>query len=134
MTPIGIEATMEVRRTKGDRIIPSRFALRYKPVDVPDGIEYKAKARWLLVGFHDPDVLILEVSSPTPHLQTINCFCSVSAGLRREVHQGDLEEAFLQAGRIHRELYAEQPKEGIPGMQPGELLRVETEVYGSGAG
>ena len=81
-----------------EMILPTRVALRRKPVDPEDNVdeslrirrewfhpdgnsgeEHKAKCRWIIVGFHDPDILELEVSAPAPQLQTVNRFLSVSA-------------------------------------------------------
>ena len=72
-----------------ERFLPTRLALRRKPVDPEDNVDeelrigddYKAKCRWIIVGFHDPDILELEVTAPAPQLQTVNLFLSVSAGM-----------------------------------------------------
>jgi hypothetical protein len=38
-------------RRRRDRVIPSRFHYRWKPVDDDDaaGIHYKAKCRWIII-------------------------------------------------------------------------------------
>ena len=66
------------------------------------GIAFKAKCRWIVISYHDPDILSLETTSPMPQLQTVHVFLAVSAGLREEVFLADLEEAFLKGKRIER--------------------------------
>ena len=131
-----------------ERILPSRPRSRKKPVDEADAKgkpEFAlsldsdldggskrcsiTKCRWVIVGFHDPDILSLETT--VPQLQTINVLISVSSGLRHEMGLGDLEEAFLQGKRIERLLFVEQPKESIFGLQQGHLLRLEVKVNGT---
>ena len=129
LTPMSVVESARIRHEEPDRIIPSRLALRRKTVDDEKGIHYQAKARWIMVGFHDPDVFSLETTSPTPQLQTINIFLSAAAGLKEEIFQGDLEEAFLQGKPVGRTLYASQPPSGIPGLHPEQLLKLEKEVY-----
>ena len=62
-----------------------------------------------MVGFHDPDILHLEGSSPTPPLQAINIFLAVSAGLKQETRRKDIANAFLQGKPISRLLYCTHP-------------------------
>ena len=100
-------------------------------MDTAEGMQYEPKCRWIIIGFHDPDVLSLERTSPTPLSVTVNVMLSASVGLEQDVYQGDISTAFLQGRRISRELYCEQPKEGIPGLEPGQLLQLEREVYGT---
>ena len=57
MTPLSL---MESRRTMEehpDRIVRSRYHMRWKPVDHASGIEYEPKVRWIILGFEDADVL-----------------------------------------------------------------------------
>eukprot|EP00971_Amphidinium_carterae_P141395 2801878-Amphidinium_carterae.1 len=68
MTPLTWEETQQVRQEKSDRIILSRWHLRRKPKETEHGVEFVPKARWILVGFKDPDldVLMADSYSPTP--------------------------------------------------------------------
>merc|ERR1712117_634989 len=118
MTPMSMEESNRIRKEKPNRIVRSRLHLRRKPTETPEGLEYNPKARWIIIGFEDPDVFQLEGTSPTPQLQSINIFVSIAAGLDETIYQGDLEEAFLQGKQTKREIYVEQPPEGVPGMEP----------------
>ena len=52
-------------------------------MDDAKGINYVAKARFIILGFEDPDVLEFETSSPTPRNFTINIFLPVRAWVTR---------------------------------------------------
>ena len=131
LTPLTLEESNRIRRELPERIVRSRYALRRKPVDDATGITFKAKCRWVIIGFDDPDILELEGACPTPQLQTINVFLSIAAGLGEEVYQGDFEEAFLQGRKTKRLIYVDQPKEGVPDVPAGCLFLMEKEVYGT---
>eukprot|EP00971_Amphidinium_carterae_P066170 1310548-Amphidinium_carterae.1 len=133
MTPLTWEETQQVRQEKSDRIIPSRWHLRRKPKETEHGVEFVPKARWILVGFKDPDldVLMEDSYSPTPSMFVINIGLCALASLKYEVYVADLAQAFLQSEDISREIYVEQPEEGIEGVTPHVLLRMNKEVYGT---
>ena len=57
-----------VREKRRDRVICSRLVVRWKETDTG----YKAKARWCVHGFKDPDIHEIERSCPTPELSSIN--------------------------------------------------------------
>ena len=125
------EESNKVRREKADRIIPSRFHFRWKPIDQDGSITRVAKCRWIIVGFHDPDIMELERSAPTPQGSTIALVTNALCHLGYEAYQGDVKSAFTQSKRIDRELYVSQPREGLPGLQQDQLLQLQTEIYGT---
>ena len=51
--------------------------------------------------------------------------------MKQEIFQGDLEEAFLQGKPTERRLFVRQPPEGIPGLDPRQILQMQKEVYGT---
>ena len=67
-----------------------------------------------------------ELDSTTPQVAkdsvifTLQILCSM--GL--EIGNLDFTQAFHSGDPIERELYCEQPKEGVPGAQPRRLLRL----------
>eukprot|EP00971_Amphidinium_carterae_P280152 5561133-Amphidinium_carterae.1 len=131
LIPLFDKESAEIRREKRDRIIPSRFHWRWKPETVGDTVTTVPKCRWILIGFKDPDVLTLDGESPTPQLFSLNALLQAVASQRWELFQGDLQTAFLQGGPTTREIYVEQPPEGVPNMRHGQLLRMNKEIYGS---
>eukprot|EP00971_Amphidinium_carterae_P046042 905929-Amphidinium_carterae.1 len=131
LQPVSVQESNWVREHLPQRIIPSRMLLRLKPVDDADGIHRVPKARWVLIGFKDPDVLSLSGESPTPQLQTINVALQLASSFGWCLFQGDVREAFLQSDTTQRTLYVTQPETGVPGMQSSQLLKLVKEVYGS---
>lgn len=114
----------EIRKERPDRIYPSRYHLRRKPVDMADGgIGFKPKWRWIIVGFHDLDILYLDGVSPTASSASTNILPTVLAGLPGPVRRKDIKCA--------TERYAMQPHAGVPGLGPRQNMRLEKEVCGT---
>ena len=42
----------------------------------------------------------------------------------------DVKNAYFSGKSVGREVYLEQPKGGLPGLQPGQLLRAKKAIYG----
>eukprot|EP00971_Amphidinium_carterae_P141915 2810998-Amphidinium_carterae.2 len=123
----------KVRREHGNRILPSRLHLKWKTESTSTGTKRSAKARWLLVGFHDPDVLTLDGAAPTPQISTVNVVLQVIASLGFEAYAGDFSTAFLQGDETRRLLWVTAPPYcEVLGLDRRQLLRVRKEVYGFG--
>eukprot|EP00971_Amphidinium_carterae_P143619 2845466-Amphidinium_carterae.1 len=129
---LSLAESEEVRRQHKDRILPSRLHLRWKVESTSTGTTRSAKARWILVGFHDPDVLTLDGASPTPQLSTLNVVLQVLSSLQFEAFAGDFSTAFLQGDETQRLLWVTAPEYcEVLGLDRRQLLRVRKEVYGS---
>ena len=121
----------EIRSQFAHRIMPSRFILVKKAGEV--GEDWKAKARWILLGHKDPDALQLERYAPTPSSTTIMLCFQVLASMKFKMFIMDVSSAFGQSDHHEREqgpLYASMPPTGIPGYEKWNLIRVLTAVYG----
>ena len=117
-----------IREKQCERVISSRFVLRWKETDTG----YKANARWCVHSFNHPDILEIERSCPTPELSSINITLQIPASTASEETLADGEKAFMQGDPIVRDepLYATPPPEGLPGVPEGALIRLDREVYG----
>ena len=117
-----------IREKHSERVISSRLVLRWKETDTG----YKAKARWCVHGFKDPDIHEIERSCPTPELSSINITLQIMASTTSETTVADGEKAFMQGDPSVRDepLYATPPPEGLPGVPEGALIRLDREVYG----
>jgi len=92
-----------------------------------------AKSRWCVVGWQDPDIHEIERSSPMPSDTAINVSAQMMAIRKYKVTARDVKQAFSQSIKSNRRrpLACRQPRTGgFPGAQPGELILLETEVYG----
>ena len=101
-----------IREKQRERVISSRHVLRWKETDTG----YKAKARWCVHGFKDPDMHEIERSCPTPELSSINITLQNLASTTSEGTMADREKAFMQGDPSVRNepLYATPPPEGLP--------------------
>eukprot|EP00971_Amphidinium_carterae_P351778 6492277-Amphidinium_carterae.1 len=134
LEPLTLEESQRLRQVHSDRIIQSRYHLKWKQVDEAKGVSFVPKARLILKGFQDPDILQLPSSVPSPAMPSINIALAVIAGYGWEAFQADFTQAFLQGKEVDRFILVEQPKYGVPNLHPQQLLRLRKEVYGSVAG
>ena len=138
-TPLTQRESDRVRRERGARVIKSRFVYRDKHAGMTDSqgnlLPLKAKARLCVQGQFDPDCASGEVKVDAPTIQKVTFMTFLhlcaSFGCINSLRAGDVSSAFLQGGESTGEpLYMEQPVEGIPGMERGQLLRLKKPVYG----
>ena len=121
----------EIRKNLSHRIMPSRFILTKKSQELGEG--WKAKARWILLGHRDPDVLELERFSPTPATTTVYLVFQLISSLRYRLYIMDVTSAFGQSDpevRKQGPLYASLPRSGIPDEEDWVLIEVLTATYG----
>ena len=128
MTIIDSTQADVIREKHSERVISSRFVLRWKETDTG----YKAKARCCVHGFKDPDIHEIERSCPTPELSSINITLQILLSTTPEGTLAGGEKAFMQGHPSVRDepLYATPPPEGLPGAPEGALIRLDREVYG----
>ena len=88
-------------------------------------------ARWCVRGFKDPDIHEIERSCPTPELSSINITLHILASTTSEGMLTDREKAFTQSYPTVRDepLYATSPRQKLPGVPEGALIRLDREVY-----
>ena len=72
LSPVSPKESARILREMPERVMRSRYALRWEPVNEDGKITHAAKCRWVVLGFEDPDVLELEGSCPSPQMNTIN--------------------------------------------------------------
>eukprot|EP00971_Amphidinium_carterae_P351931 6492342-Amphidinium_carterae.1 len=112
------------------RIVPSRMVRRWKAqpgVNAPP----KAKSRWCVQGFRDPDGGELHTYSPTPPVETMMLFLQMTASMQFTIAVADVKQAFLQSDPLARSKgpVLVEPCEGVP-LQPGDLIELRVAVYG----
>jgi len=131
----------ELRQKYKDRIVPSRWHEKWK--DMGDGFDnglkdpnvsahLGAKSRWILQGFHDPDIHLLNRSVPTPETSDVPLALQIIASLRALGWIGDIKSAFTQGikGLRPDRLFASPPAGGVPGEDNDILIELLAEVYG----
>ena len=139
------ETSESIRREKDDKIVKSRYVLTEKGIDSEDidkarvdGVllhedgesSTKAKARHVMKGFSEENSEYLEVT--TPQVGKDSVFLSLQLMVSNGWTPGylDFTQAFHSGDALKREIYAEQPAEGIPGYNRRQLLKLKKCCYG----
>ena len=92
-----------------------------------------AKSRWIVQGFRDPDIAILDRTVPTPGTSDVLLTLQPVASMRARIFAGDIKSAFMQSQKGLRKepLFASMLSEGMPGEDdPDTLIELLAEVYG----
>ena len=117
----------EAKKVPSSRILPARFILTNKD---DSGATLIAKARMVCGGHLDPDVALLRTDAPTADAIGVNLVLVLCASNKWVLQSGDVSTAFLSGVFDYRNLYLRPPKEGLDGVNPGELLEMQKGVYG----
>lgn len=118
------------------RIMGMRWILTWKNETNEDGkvTGKKAKARLIIKGFQDPDLLRIQRDSPTLSTLGRNLLFSITSKKGWEMWLGDIKTAFLNGDdtEYERKIYGEPPEDvkEYLGMSPQQLFRVKKAVYG----
>ena len=133
------EESARVEREKGDRILPSRYVYRNKHAGLLDDqgrpLPVKAKARLCLQGHLCPDSRSGEIQVDSPTIERVSTMIFlhqvISQGWMSDWFIGDISNAFLQGAPLQgKEMFMRQPRQGLKGMLPGQLLKLLKPVYG----
>ena len=103
-----------------------------------DELELIAKTRLVVPGFADPDALAgkIRTDAPTAPPEAVAMVAQVAASFGWELHQGDVEAAFLNGGVLKREIYLKAPRGGLPAVgdfaaiEEGTIMKARKSVYG----
>ena len=136
----------QIRRCKQDKIMKSRYVFTRKPIEdfaLEDAksadivLDFsnnkgptKAKCRQVMMGFSEPDLLSLETSTPQVHRDSVIFATQILASKGWQPGYADFTQAFHSGDAINRELSAELPREGIPGVEPNQLIKLKKTCYG----
>lgn len=131
-----VEESMDVERQLTEanlrqRILPSRIVRRWKPSEQP-GTPPTRKSRWCVRGDRDPDLLDLMRHAPTVTTATLSVVLQIAASLKWKGAIGDLRNAFMQSDQLKHpagHLFCQQPKGGLPGLHPKQLIEVLAGAY-----
>lgn len=124
----------------------SRYVLTKKPIEdfavedalsadeildaSPPGQPCKAKCRHVMQGYSESALLELETSTPQVHRDSVIFAAQLMASMKWILGCADFTQAFHPGDHIDRDLYAEQPAEGLPGVVRGQLIKLLKTCYG----
>ena len=118
------------------KLLSMRWVLTYKPVTDETGnpVGTKPKARLIIRGFEDPNLLQLRRDSPTLALSNRNTLFALSAMWKWPVFAGDIKTAFLNGDVLpeNEHLFGDPPQEvrDFLSMKPTDILRIKKVIYG----
>ena len=119
-----------------ERVLGMRWVLTWKPLEDQEGqnVGKKAKARLIIKGYQDPDLLSVPREAPTLSSLGRNSILAEASKRRFKVCLGDIKTAFLNGDQteLDRNIFAEPPEDVREklGMKPHEILRVAKAMYG----
>ena len=134
-----------IRQQCPEKIMESRFVSTAKPLE-PQEVQQaeetgllldwnseeacKAKARHVMKGFSEDESSTIEATTPQVTREGALMVAQMIASYKWRLGFLDFTQAFMSGDPIQRTIYAAQPREGIPGLTPGQLLKLEKVCYG----
>ena len=113
---LSLEETVQARARWPDRAMDTRWARSWKP-DESKLSERRAKARLIINGFTDPDLLDIESHSPTLIREGFMTVLLSVCSHGHKLQFGDVQHSFNTGNPIKRELplFVRMPPDGIQG-------------------
>ena len=116
-------------------VLKSRYAYRDKNHarrKTDASVEAKPKARLCISGQLDPDLGRRDMAVDAPTASRYSVLLALQLAVNRgwSASIGDIRAAFLNGMPAPRDLYFEQPRRGIPGLLPGQLIAIVKGVFG----
>lgn len=126
---LSLEESRRIMQTKKDCIIPTRWVRTNKNEGKPDE-PYKAKSRLVVQGFKDKALGEYRRDAPTASSLAESVCLMTSAVKGFVLVSKDVKNAYFSGKSIERELYLQQPRGGLPGLDGSQLLRAKKAIYG----
>ncbi|CAK0817025.1 unnamed protein product, partial [Prorocentrum cordatum] len=134
---LSIEESEAIRgMIKPSLILPSRFVYRDKNTPLRTDkhpLPVKAKARLCVGGHMDPRLAQgdLRTDAPTDTRNSTMLFFTICQRFDLEIYAADVEAAFMQGDeQPDQQLHMAQPREGLPGLNPKQLIKILKGVFG----
>ncbi|CAE7252114.1 RE1 [Symbiodinium sp. CCMP2592] len=135
----------KIEKQKPEKIMESRYVITKKPLEPAEvskaeseGVlledrehgPCKAKCRHVMKGYSEESALDVEFTTPQITRDSVVFILQMLASFKWMPGFLDFTQAFHSGDKIDRELYCRQPREGIPGAHPEQLLRLLKTCYG----
>ena len=135
--PCTYKEQQQVEKEMPERILTTRVCYRNKHCRQPN-LPHAPKARLVVQGFKDPDLTDPSLRRDAPTLTRVGFMCLLHIQLYYNfiAMAGDATTAFMQGSpelfgkERSKPLYMKQPREGLPGLEAGRVLRLLRGVYG----
>lgn len=117
-----LEQSNQVRREKPELVVPTRWVRTNKNEGVADS-NFKAKSRLVVQGFKDKALGRYRRDAPTASQIAESILLCICAFYHFIMVCKDVKNGYFCGKNLDREVYLEQPRGGLPGLRPGQLLR-----------
>ena len=95
-----------------------------------EGKDFLAKSRLVVQGFKDKSLGHYRRDAPTASAIAESLCLMVSAYMGFVMICKDIKNAYFSGRSLDREIYFQQPKGGLRGLKPNQLLRAKKAIYG----
>ena len=115
---------------KSKRVISARWVLTWKKLETEDGVaRWKAKARLVLRGFQDPDILNMKTASPTAGRTSRTFLLTAAHWMNWSIYCADVQAAFLSGKGFDRVLIVRLPMDCLPLVEGGKERVHQKHLY-----
>ena len=121
--------SQSIREKRPDLIIPTRW-VRTNKNDGLEKAEFLAKSRLVVQGFKDRSLGFYRRDAPTASALAESVCLAVSAFKGFTMISKDVKNAYFSGKSLDREIYLEQPRGGLRGLKPKQLLKAKKAIYG----
>jgi len=143
--PISLEESARARQEHPEKVMSSRYVYTAKPLEQQevgaaqlDGLlldwnssePHKAKVRHVMQGYSEDGSEFLNSTTPQITRDGAMFVVQIIASMAWKLGFMDFTQAFHSGDPIDRLLFAEQPREGMPNMVPGQLIKILKTCYG----
>ena len=94
------------------------------------GVSECRGSRLVVIGFRDKMLGCYRRDAPTASRLAEALVLTLTAIFGMLLALGDVKNAYFNGRELQREVYLEQPRGGLPGLRPGQLLRAKKAIYG----
>lgn len=126
---MSLEKSEHIMEHKRDLVIPTRW-VRANKSDGLVGAAFQAKSRLVVQGFKDKALGHYRRDAPTASAIAESICLAVCAFLGFTLRAKDIRNAYFSGKTVEREIYMSQPKGGLPGLHPKQLLKAKKAIYG----
>ena len=126
---LSVEESERVRRNNPELIVPTRWVRTNKNEGIADA-DFKAKSRLVVQGFKDKALGRYRRDAPTASQIAESILLCITAFYHFILICKDVKNGYFCGKPLEREVYLEQPRGGLPGLKPGQLLRAKKAIYG----
>ena len=124
-----LEDSLAVRKNNSEDIVPTRWVRTNKNDGLVDE-DFLAKSRLVVQGFKDRALGMYRRDAPTASSLAEAMVLLICAVYQFTLFGKDVKNGYFNGKDLQRLVYLDQPRGGLPGLKPGQLLVAKKAIYG----